>query len=302
MLSSLSLSSLPAEPEVLRRLHLLGVRNLGALADLPRQAVIRQFGPQAGFLHDLASGCDPRPIHADALPLVLEGEHTFEPPVAGRGPLAARAGRIVAALAAELACRGYQAEGLRVRLEDDEGGAHTAAAAVKSPTAEGDRLTRGAAALLQRLSPPRPVVGLLVTLYPLRPAHLGAAQLALFGSPADAPFGLVQDGRLVRLEETLRQLRKRFGEMIVVAGALLAPPPPRPIEVTTDRAGLPCGLVWRGRMLPVTRVYEHWRERRRWWARPVKRDYYRAETADRQVRVFFRDVESDRWWLERRHL
>lgn len=71
-LSPLPLSTLPADAETLRRLHLLGVRTLGTLAALPRPALIRQFSPQAGFLHDLASGRDPRPVHADGL-IALSG-------------------------------------------------------------------------------------------------------------------------------------------------------------------------------------------------------------------------------------
>lgn len=120
-LSPLPLSTLPADPEVLRRLHLLGSRTLGALAALPRLALIRQFGSQAGFLQDLASGSDPQAVYAGAPPLVLDGAWAFEPPVADRGPLAAQVGRIVGVLAADLSRRGYQAEGMRVRLEDEEG-------------------------------------------------------------------------------------------------------------------------------------------------------------------------------------
>lgn len=293
-LSPLPLSTLPADPEVVRRLQLLGIRTLGALAALPRLALIRQFGSQAGFLHDLASGNDPRPVHADAPPLALEGTHALEPPVAERGPLAARAGRTVASLAADLSRRGYQAEGMRVCLEDEAGQSHTAAAPVEPPGADPDRLTRKAVALLEQLNPPRPVVALAVTLYPLRPAHLGATQLALFTGPADT--------RWSRLQEVLRRLRERFGEMIIVVAALLGPPPPRPIQVTTDTERQPRALVFPDRILPVARVYEHWRERRYWWARPVRRDYYRVELDDGRVRVVFRDLGSEQWWLERRCL
>jgi len=34
----------------------------------------------------------------------------------------------------------------------------------------------------------------------------------------------------------------------------------------------------------------------------VRRDYYRLETDDGRVRVVFRDLEGERWWLERRYL
>ncbi|MGD1993822.1 MAG: DNA polymerase Y family protein [Anaerolineae bacterium] len=293
-LSPLPLSTLPAEPEVLRRLHLLGVRTLGALAGLPRPAVVRQFGPQAGYLHDLAAGRDSRPLQPDAPPLVLEGGHAFEPPVASRGPLAAQAERIVDALAADLARRGYQAQGLRLRLEDEMGNTHTASAPVEPPSADPGRLVRKADVLLERVDLVHPVVDVKVILYPLRPAHLGVTQLALFTSPTDA--------RRRRLQEAICRLRERFGEMIIVVASLLAPPPPRPIQVTRDPQGQPRALVWSDHIRPVAQIYEHWRERRRWWARPRRRDYYRAETDDGQMRVVFRDLESDRWWLERRSI
>jgi nucleotidyltransferase/DNA polymerase involved in DNA repair len=67
-LSPLSLTALPADPEMRRRLPRLGVRTLGALAALPRPALVRQFGPQAGPLHDLARGVDPHPLQPDCPP------------------------------------------------------------------------------------------------------------------------------------------------------------------------------------------------------------------------------------------
>jgi DNA polymerase-4 len=294
LVGPLPLSVLPAEAEFVRRLHMLGVRNLGALAALPQLALVRQFGPPAGFLHELASGRDPRPIQPDAPPLVLEGRHDFEPPVADRGSLIAWAGRLLADLAADLSRRGYQAEGLRVELEDEIGDVIGAAAGVEPPSADTQRLARRAAALLEGQSPARPVVALKLYLYPLRPAHLGASQLALFTAAADH--------RMSRLQEVLRRLRERFGEMVIMVASLLGPPPPRAIQVTCTAEGSPRSLVWPDRILPVARVYEHWRERRRWWTLPVERDYYRAETVDERVRVLFRDRRNDRWWLERRHL
>jgi DNA polymerase-4 len=291
-LSPLPLATLPAEPEILRRLHLLGVHTLGGLANLPRPAVVRQFGPQAGSLHDLAAGRDPRPLQPDAPPLVVEGSHAFEPPVASRGPLLAQAEHIVERLAADLTRRGYQAQGLRLRLADEMGVSHTMGAPVEPPSADAGLLTRKVDFLLDQVDLAHPVVDLQLVLYPLRPAHLGATQLALFTNPADA--------RRRRLQEAIRRLRERFGEMIIIVASLLAPPPPRPIQVILDGDGQPRALVWSDRILPVAQIYEHWRERRRWWARPRRRDYYRAETDDGQVRVVFRDLESDRWWLERR--
>ncbi len=297
-LSPLPLSALPADPEMLRRLHLLGVRSLGALAALPRLAVVRQFGLHAGPLYDLARGVDPRPVHADAPPLALERAHTFDDPLAGRAPLLAHAGRMAAALAAELSRRGCHAEGLQLQLEEESGKVHAAGAPVKPPSADAGKLSRLAARLLGELSPAGPVAALSLAIYPLRPFHLGATQLVLFTGASDS--------RGEQLREALRMLRERFGEMIVVVASLLGPPLPRPIHVTTGPDGVPRALVWRDRIHEVEVVYEVWRERRRWWSRPVERDYFRLETADGQVRVVFRDLGynagAGRWLLERRHI
>jgi len=301
-LSPLPLSALPVDPEMRRRLHLLGVRTVGALAALPRLAVVRQFGPHAGPLHDLARGVDARPVHPDAPPLQLARTRTFEDQLTGRAPLLAHAGRMATELAASLSCRGYQAAGLRLRVEEEGGEEHAAGMPVKPPSADAARFSRLAARLLGGLPLSGPVAALSLTVYPLRPFHLGATQLALFPGASDGPAGFAQGRRGERLREALRRLRERFGDMIIVVASLLGPPPPRPIQVTTGPDGVPRALVWRDRMREVAAVYEAWRERRRWWSRPVERDYFRLETADGQVRVVFRDARTDRWLLERRHV
>ena len=293
-LSPLPLSTLPADPEMQRRLHILGVRTLGALAGLPRLAVVRQFGPSAGPIHDLARGVDPRPVHADAPPLALERTRAFNDPLNDRAPLLAHLNRMAAQLAETLGRRGYQAEGMRLRLEEEEGRAHAAGKPVKPPSADAAKLARLAHRLLGEMTPAGPVTVLSLTVYPLRPFHLGASQLTLF---TDA-----RDRRHERLHQVLRRLRERFGEMIIVAGSLLRPPSPRPIQVTADPQGLPRALVWRERIHQVDTVYEVWRERRRWWGRPVERDYFRLWTVDGQMHVIFREVRTGRWSLERRHL
>jgi nucleotidyltransferase/DNA polymerase involved in DNA repair len=292
-LSPLPLSTLPADPEMRRRLHLLGIRTLGALAALPRLAVVRQFGPHAGPLHDLACGVDPRPVRPDAPPLALVRKRAFDDPLGDRTPLLAHADEMATELANALSGRGYQAEGLRLQLEEESGETHAVGMPVKPPSADGEKLSRLAGRLLGGTRPAGPVISLALTVYPVRPFHLGATQLTLFDGAAD--------GRRGRLQEALRQLRERFGEMIVVVASLVGPPLPRPVQVTTDQKGLPRAVVWRDRIEEVALVYETWLERRRWWSRPIERDYFRLETGDGLVRTVFRDARSGRWLLERRY-
>ena len=298
-LSPLPLTTLPMDIEMVRRLHLLGLRTVGALAALPRLAVVRQFGSRAGLLHDLACGNDARPVQPGSPPLAVSRSRTLDEPLSERAPLLAYAEQMAAEVAERLFARGYQAEGLRLRLEDEQGGEHAAGMPVKPPSADAEKLQRLAGRLLGGLAPVEPVVAISLVVYPMRPFHLGATQLALFAR-ALAPFGLVPGWRRERLREVLRRLRERFGEVIIVVASLLRSPQPRPVQVTTDLAGLPRALVWQERLCEVVAVYEAWRVRTRWWGLPVEREYFRVETADGRVRIVFHDTRASRWLLERR--
>lgn len=297
-LSSLDISALPLDPEMERRLRLLGVRTLGALANLPRLAVIRQFGSYAGALHDMACGRDDRPVQAEAPPFRLSRSHMFIEPVSDRMPLLAHVKRMTDDLARELSYHGYQAEGMRLKAEEACGESHTIGKSVKPPSSNADQFSRLGARMLGSLTVDGPVADLSITIYPLRPFHLGATQLTLFdGAPSE---GASTFGRALR--ETLRRLWERFGELSVVVASLVIPPQPSPIHVTTDQDGLPRAIVWREHIREVRCVYELWRERRRWWGQPIERDYFRLGLEDGQMRVVFRDVKANRWLLERRHI
>ena len=291
-LSSLPLTVLPAESEVIRRLDLLGVRTLGEMAALPRMALIRQFGGPAGFLHDLAAGADPRPVAPDAPPLELRHRTTFRPPTEDQQTLLAAAQRMAEALTETLRRQGYQAQGLRIEVIDEAEAPHTTATSVEPPTADQARLTRRIQFLVGRVLLDRPAESLEVIVYPLRPAYLGATQLALFSASADQ--------RWRSLQEALRRLRARFGELIVMVASLIHPPEPRPIQVTPSRDGIPAAFVWEERPYRVRLIYEHWRERRFWWSRPIERDYYRLEDSSGAVRLIYQDLRTATWWLDRR--
>ena len=298
-LSSLPLAALPAETEFIRRLGLLGVHTLGGLAALPRTALIRQFGAQAAFLHDLAANADPRPVQPDAPPLELRHLHTFEPPTAIRSFLLTVAEQMATVLGQTLSRQGYQAQGLRVEITDTAEVPHTTTTSIEPPTAEAEQLSRRIQFLVNRLHLDRPAETIEVVVYPLRPSYLGATQLAIFSA--------TRDHRARQLQEALRRVRARFGEFIVMIASLIRPPGPRPIEVVTDAAHAPQTLICESNALGqgcaqyrVRRIYEHWRERRHWWAHPILRDYYRLEDTTGAVRLIYQDLATHGWWLERR--
>ncbi len=299
-LSSLDISALPIDPEMERRLRLVGVRTLDALVKLPRLAVLRQFGSSAAAVYDMACGQDPRPVHAEAPPLRLVRSHDFLDPVGDQAPLLAHVRRMVDELAQDMGRRGYQAEGLLLQMEEAYGEEHQIGKPVKPPSSSAERLSRLASCMLGSLTLDGPVIKLSLTLYPLRSFHLGGSQLSLLDSTGIPSSSSVTFGHALR--ETLRRLQDRFGELSILVASLVVAPEPHPVHVTTDHDGLPRAVVWQERIQDVRSLFEHWRERRRWWAQPIERDYFRLEIENGQIKVIFHDVRADQWYLERRHI
>ena len=61
---SLPVDSLALAPEITRQLHAAGVRSIGLLLELPREAIARRFGPRISNFLDRLTGvaADPRPV------------------------------------------------------------------------------------------------------------------------------------------------------------------------------------------------------------------------------------------------
>lgn len=68
---------LPADPEIHRRLRLLGLRTLGQIARLPRSAFLAQFGWEGDRLHRLAGGEDREPLLPYEPPPAISETLTF---------------------------------------------------------------------------------------------------------------------------------------------------------------------------------------------------------------------------------
>jgi protein ImuB len=68
-------------PELADLLRRLGIRTLGAFADLPAQDVLVRFGPDGALAHRLAQGLDSRPLATRQPPPDLTVQTEFDPPV-----------------------------------------------------------------------------------------------------------------------------------------------------------------------------------------------------------------------------
>lgn len=294
LLASLPVDSLPQlPPEARRRLMLLDIHTLGKLVTYRKPAVLRQFGAELSGLYELARGHDPRPLQPDAPPLRFVRSRTLADPLEDRQVLLNIVGHLGARLGRALTLRGYHAEALKLSLSAGRGGRQTleAGRALKPPTADPAALSRLALQLFGRLGANAPVASLALCAYPVRSWHLDAHQLSLI--QAGVPE------RRARLEDVLQIMIHRFGQEVVRLASFLGAPIPVKIDVRVNSRGLPALVTIAGRPLGVSGVSEYWREERLWWARPVRRDYYRALLSDDSVRNIFQDLISEDWFLDR---
>jgi DNA polymerase IV len=310
-LASLPLTVLPEPPvELLRRLHLFGITTLGGFADLPRAAVVMQFGAECGFFHDLARGIDPRPLSPESPPPMLSRRLSLAEPLTDRRQVLAVLEHLAGRLARELDKSGHHAMALSLTVStvDPQGvvpghealslgypsgvyPTQTTGASVKPPSCDVQLLRRTAGRLLGNLKLSSGVTGLTLSAYPLREWHVGVQQMALFAEP--------EQPKLARLREVLRALQQRFGETIIRLASVIGPPLPLSIEVGLRSDGTPMWLRWGGWARLVDQVYEFWREQHHWWDQPVARDYYQVEINGEVVFTVFRDGKG-RWFLDRR--
>ena len=291
-LAPLPIGVLPLLPgEMRRRLHLLDLHTLGDLAALRKVAVLRQFGGEISGLYELARGHDPRPLNPDVPPLRLVRSLRLTSPVEQRLPLLNALQRLCWQLSKTLNHKGYHAEALKVTLYAADGTRLELGQAAKPPTSDEARLSRLAAVMLGRLPVTAPIAVVAVSVYPLRPWHLGLHQVAL--RQAGVPE------RQVRFEETVQLLIHRFGAAVVRVASLLGPPVPIRVEVSLKNNGLPGRLELGGQTYALSEIVDHWREEQTWWDRPLRRDYFRVTMPDGSHRKIFQNLVTGDWYLDR---
>ena len=221
-LAPLPSSLLSPDPDVRARLARFGLRRIGAVADLPRSALVARFGEEGERLHARARGEELEPFRprraAERLVLGLP----IDPPVAETESLRFVLHRLAATLADQIAARGMAAAraNLRLTLDLAFAGSGTPGELVveqrfPEPTAEADAIERLLHARLGRTPPPAAVERLELELAGVEPAV--GQQLPLF---------VPQAARNSRLGWQLARLVLTFGEDRIRKVALTDPDAP----------------------------------------------------------------------------
>lgn len=194
-----------------KELHGLGIRTIGHLQALPREALARRFGRHGDHLFELARGWDRRPVTSEVGAKSIGAEETFGRDCRDRERLLvvlrAHAERVAAEVRRQDLAAGRVA--VKVRFADFSTVTRSASG---DPTQDGLELYRRATLLLRRVSLSQPVrlIGLSVS----RLTGSGHGQLPLLDGAA------IRRERLARVVDGLTQ---RFGADTVRPASLLKP-------------------------------------------------------------------------------
>ncbi len=215
---------LTTDPDVRARLVRFGLRRIGAVAELPRSALIARFGVEGGRIHARARGEELEPFRPRRTPERLTLALPIEPAAEGIEPLRFVLHRLASALTDQLAARGLAASKAHLHLDLDLAFARAGTPSeldveqrFPEPTAEAEAIERLLFARLERTPPPAAVERLALELDGTAPA---AGQQLLLFTP--------QAARGARLEWQLARLALTFGEDRVRRVDLADPEAPLP--------------------------------------------------------------------------
>jgi protein ImuB len=223
-LAPLPASLLTSDPDLRGRLARFGLRRIGAVAELPKTALVARFGEEGERLHARSRGEEIEPFRPRRAPGRLTLALPIDPPVAETESLRFVLHRLAAALSSQVDARGMAAARAHLRLTLDLAFARpgtpgdlTVEQQFPEPTADSDAIERLLLARLERNPPPAPVERIELELAGVEPAV--GQQLPLF---------VPQAARTARLGWQLARLALTFGEDRVRRVALTDPDAPLP--------------------------------------------------------------------------
>ncbi|HVH67521.1 MAG TPA: hypothetical protein VM716_06600 [Gemmatimonadales bacterium] len=203
-LSSQPLAVLPLDFDTHRRLRQLGLKTLGALATLPEEAVVSQFGATGRRLWLLAAGRVTEPVVGRVAPEPIAAALTFFTPVAGRELLELALDRLIERALKDPRRIGWRVQAVRARGGLEHGASWLAAVTLKEPTADRDRIAAPLRTQLERSPPAGAVERLVVEFTAFAP---GTEELQLFARDATAA---ARAARRRALQSAAREIKLRI--------------------------------------------------------------------------------------------
>ena len=303
----------------------LGITTLGALAEMPRDAIASRFGPSGVVAHRIARG-DDREVQARTIPHDRAVEETFVPPLENLEQAAFAARALATRLMAQVAADGVSPFRVEIVAESGDGEVRSRTVRSVDPFNDNtlaDRVRWQLRAWLE--GGWRTGGGIAGGLEKLRlvPSDLTdeGRQLALgedATSAAEARRALAQCQSIVGPDAVLQATRQggrdpseqvlwyRWGEdaptperdlgapwpgRLPSPSPALAPPEPAPLEVEWD-GGMPTRVRLRSRWEPVLNWAGPWRKMGKWWEGETAADRYQLVTSAGAMLVEIREAKS----------
>ncbi len=182
-LAAQPISALPLDLDTHRRMRLLGIRTLGRLASLPEDAVASQFGAAGRRLWRLAAGRVVEPVQGRQAPEPIRAALSFYSPLADRTMIARALGQLVDRALKHPRRTGWRVQALRANAVLELGTSWVAAALLKDPTTDRERLLAPLLTRLEHAPPVGAVERLVVEFTAFVP---GTSELQLFARDAAA--------------------------------------------------------------------------------------------------------------------
>jgi DNA polymerase-4/protein ImuB len=202
-LASQPISVLPLDSDTHRRLRLLGLRTLGALAALPEAAVTAQFGALGKRLWRLAAGRIAEPVEGRIAPEPIVAALTFFTPIGERELLVHSLDQLIARALKHPRRIGWRVQAVRLRAGLEGGGSWLATHLLKDPTADAGRIAAPLQTRLEQSPPTGAVERLILEFTAFAP---GTTELQLFARDAQAA---ARAGQQRALQSAAREIRMR---------------------------------------------------------------------------------------------
>ncbi len=224
-LASQPIAVLPLDSDIHRRLRLLGLRTLGALAALPEAAVTAQFGALGRRLWRLAAGRIAEPVEGRNAPEPIVAALTFFTPIGERELLVHSLDQLIARALKHPRRIGWRVHAVRLRADlesgqmDSDAGRGAACCAptneyhaitnrswlvnvlLKDPTADAGRIGAPLKTRLEQSPPTGAVERLILEFTAFAP---GTTELQLFARDAQAA---ARAGQQRALQSAAREIR-----------------------------------------------------------------------------------------------
>jgi len=216
-LARFPIDTLPLDDDLREYLELLGVRTIGRLQTISRQAFRRQFGLKALDVYDLAVGIDRRRLQPWRPPVRIEASEPLEPPVDNTQALQFIARALADQVSTSLLAQGLGTRAVRIVLNQEAAPVLAVEVRYAYPVTTATELFDGIRPRLLRASIIAPLERITLRAGRLEPAYIRQPGLLIR-----------RDGFQESIADAVARLQEEYGAFVV-----------QRTEVRSDAAPLP---------------------------------------------------------------